>query len=408
MPLEIVIVGAGIGGLAAATGFRRDGHRVTIVEQADVLSEVGAAIGMGPNATGSLSRLGIVDRLETEAVRPRAWTRRRWSDGAILGAYNLRGVVEERFGHPFWMLHRGDLHRALIYGATSPDLAGKPAILKLSSRVTAVQSYSDHSEIVTENGERFVGDLVIGADGVHSRVRDSIFGRDEPIFGLNAVVRVQLPIRDMLGSNELRAFAEDENIETWMGPNAHILHAPIRAGTIFNFAVCLTETALSEKTWFTAGDKALLLDRLAGWYPPILHIIERGELVGRWDLYDRNPLDAWYSGRTCLLGDAAHAMLPYLGQGGAQTLEDAVALVDALAGVTRDLVPEALARYEAFRKPRATIVQQTSRSRRDFYHMPDGPAQRARDAEYVTGEGDFEDYNWIWKLPDITRPVGVS
>ena len=407
MPLKIVIVGGGIGGLAAATGFRRDGHRVTVLEQAGVLSEVGAAIGMGPNATGSLFRLGVVDRLATEAVQPRAWTRRRWSDGTVLGAYPLRDVAEERFGHPFWMLHRGDLYNALIHGATSLEFRGEPATLKLSARVTEVQTHADHSEVVTANGERFTGDLVVGADGVHSRTRESIFGRDEPVFARNAVVRVQLPIRDMLDDAELRAFAEDESIETWVGPDAHILHAPIRAGTIFNFAVCFTEDALSEKSWFTAGDKALLLDRLAGWYPPILRIIERGDLVGRWDLYDREPLATWYRGATCLLGDSAHAMLPYLGQGGAQTLEDAVALADVLADASVDDVPAALARYEAFRKPRATAMQQISRLKRDLYHMPNGPAQQARDAAYATGGGDFEDYNWIWKLPDISTPMEV-
>ena len=401
MPLDIIIVGGGIGGLAAATGFRKDGHRVTVLEQAEKLSEVGAAIGMGPNATGCLWRLGIRDRLEADAVRPRAWTHRRWIDGRLLGAYPLGTAAESRFGHPFWMLHRADLHNALLDGATNPNDPGAPAELRLSARVIAVETHDDGAEVQTADGQRFNADLVIGADGVRSRVRETIFGRDEPVFSGNAVIRVQMPTDEMIGVDELKPFVQDESIETWLGPGAHILHAPISAGKIFNFSVCFTSDAIGPETWFTRGDKADLTARMTGWYPPILRIIQSGELVGRWDLYDREPLSSWWRGRTCLLGDAAHAMIPYLGQGAAQTLEDAIALVDALRGASPGDIPSALSLYETFRKPRARAIQQSSRSKRDLYHLPDGPAQRTRDAD-DNGNGDLNDFNWVWQLPPNT------
>ena len=398
MPLDIIIAGGGIGGLAAATGFRQDGHRVTVFEQAKALSEVGAAIGMGPNATGCLQRLGIRERLEAETVRPRAWTHRRWSDGSLLAAYELGTVAEARFGHPFWMMHRGDLYNALLQGAIDPDIPGAPAEIRLGARVVAVHTGDDDAEVETADGQRFRADLVVGADGVRSRVRESLFGRDEPIFSGNAVVRVQLPTENMLTVPELKPFVLDESIETWLGPGAHILHAPISAGRVFNFSVCFADSAIGPETWFTLGDKADLLDRVSDWFPPILQIIERGELVGRWDIYDREPLANWCRGATCLLGDAAHAMIPYLGQGGAQTLEDAVALVDALRGATPTDIPACLMAYEDFRKPRARKVQQSSRDKRDLYHLPDGPAQKARD-EADNGNGDLNDFNWVWQLP---------
>ena len=402
MPLDIIIAGGGIGGLAAATGFRKDGHRVIVLEQAEELSEVGAAIGMGPNATGCLWRLGVRERLETEAVRPRAWTHRRWIDGSLLGAYHLGAAAVTRFGHPFWMLHRGDLYKTLVYGATDPDLPGEPADLRLGVRVTSVSADTKRPEVETAGGERFNADLVIGADGVRSRVRESVFGRDEPVFSGNSVVRVQLPTDEMLHVDELKPFVEDECIETWLGPGAHIVHAPICAGKVFNFAVCFTSEAVGAETWFTIGNKDELLQRLDGWYPPILRIIKSGELVGRWDLYDREPLPSWWRGRTCLLGDAAHAMLPYLGQGGAQTLEDAVTLVDLLRDVSAEGIPSALTRYEALRKPRARAIQQSSRSKRTLYHLPDGPAQQDRDA-HDGGNGDLNDFNWIWQLPSFEQ-----
>ena len=399
MSLDIIIVGGGIGGLAAAAGFRQDGHRVTVFEQSKALSEVGAAIGLGPNATGSLMRLGVRDRLAAEAVRPHAWTHRRWTDGSLLGAYDLHGSAEARFGHPFWMVHRGDLYKALLQGAIDPDLARAPADLRLGQRVVAVRNGDSDAEVEAADGRRYRADLVIGADGVRSRIRESLFGRDEPIFSGNAVVRVQLPTDYMLTVPALKPFVIDESIETWLGPGAHILHAPISAGRIFNFSVCFADDAIGPETWFTLGNKADLLERVNGWFSPILEIIERGELVGRWDIYDRDPLETWFRGHTCLLGDAAHPMLPYLGQGGAQTLEDAVALVDVLRGATPAEIPGALDAYEEFRKPRAQRIQKSSRDKRDLYHLPDGPEQQARDAA-DGGKGDLNDFNWVWKLPE--------
>ncbi len=399
MPLNIIIAGGGIGGLAAATGFRQDGHNVTVFEQAKVLSEVGAAIGLGPNATGSLTRLGVRELLDAEAVRPRAWTHRRWIDGSLLAAYELGTYAESRFGYPFWMVHRGDLYGALVQGATDKNRPGVPAEMRLGARIVAVHTRDDGAEVETADGERVRADLVIGADGVRSRVRESLFGRDEPVFSGNAVVRVQMATEEMLKIPDLKPFVVDESIETWLGPGAHILHAPICAGRVFNFAVCFTDSAKGPETWFTLGDKTELLSKVHGWFPPILEIIERGELVGRWDIYDREPLETWCSGVTCLLGDAAHPMLPYLGQGGAQTLEDAVALVDALRDASRGDIPDALAIYERFRKPRARRVQKESRDKRDLYHLPDGPEQMARDAA-DNGNGDLNDFNWIWQLPE--------
>lgn len=398
MSLDILIAGCGIGGLAAAIGLTKRGHKVVLIEQANELSQAGAAIGMAPNATGCLSRLGLHDRLEDTAVNPRAWTRRRWADGSFIGGYRAEGVLE-RFGHPFWMLHRADLYNAMIDLAFKSGASSQRPVVHLGMRVVAVHSEAGVSEVETATGKRFRADLVIGADGVRSKIRESLFGADQPIFSGNAVVRVQLPMQDLMERPDFQPFADGHGIETWMGPGAHIVHTAIRAGALFNFAVCFNDEASGPETWFSRGSKDRVLEIMAGWYDPLLRIVESGELVGRWDLYDREPLAKWSSGTTCLLGDAAHPMLPYLGQGAAQTLEDAVVLTNLLEGVSRSDIPSVLERYEMLRKPRAQKVQRLARMKRDLYHLPDGPVQQQRDSEIAQGRGDLCDYNWIWQLP---------
>lgn len=393
--LKVVVVGGGIGGLAAATALRRAGHRVLVLEQASRLTEVGAAVGMGPNATAALLALGIREQLEDNVVYPRSWTRRRWQDGALLGAYELGGAVIHRFGHPFWMVHRARLHAALLEAATAAEGPGSPTEVHLNARVTTIDS--DLGAVQTADGRRFDADLIVGADGVRSRVREVLFGDDRAEFSGNVAIRAQIPAELILADEETRLFAADQNLETWVGPGAHIVHTLLDGGELLNITAAITAPPSGSDNWFSEASTEYLLEQLAGWYAPLRKLIATARSVGCWDLHDREPMDKWIMGRACVLGDAAHPMLPYLGQGAAQTLEDAVALGHAFTGSVDAGTTAPLQAYQDRRRARATAVQQGSRANRDVFHLPDGPEQRRRDEQLRRGSGDFEIFAWLWE-----------
>jgi salicylate hydroxylase len=393
--LNAIVVGGGIGGLAAAVALRRAGHTVTVLEQAGRLSEVGAAVGMGPNATAALLDLGIRDELADKVVYPRAWTRRRWQNGAVLGAYYLGDAVVQRFGHPFWMVHRARLHAALHNAAIAADRPGPAATIELNTRVTSAAA--ETGEVTTADGRRFRGDVIVGADGIRSRVREELFGQSEARFSGNVAIRAQIPAGQVLSDPVTRPFAADRNLETWVGPGAHIVHTLLDGGELLNITACVTAESTGSDTWFAETSTDYLLEQLTGWYEPLRRLVSAAKSVGCWDLYDRAPIPVWSAGRACLLGDAAHPMLPYLGQGAAQTLEDAVALGAAFTGTTPDGVREALRSYELRRRDRAAAVQRGSLANRDIFHLPDGPRQRERDEELRRGGGDFEVFAWLWE-----------
>lgn len=404
----MVIVGAGIGGLAAALCLRTIGARVTVLEQAHAIGEVGAGIQLAPNATRALAEMGVADLLAPEAVAATMSVRRRWQDGRVLGRYPLGADVEQRFGTPYWHAHRADVHAALLRAATRRGRFGEPAVLRLTETAQHVEpGDEDNAACVVTGSGRHHADVLIGADGIHSRVREALAAPDAPRFSGDVAYRALIPVEAIRPVAELAELTRDPELNIWLGPHCHLVHYWVRHRALLNLVAIVPGTEDTPESWSAAGDKPVLLDALAGWDNSARSLVAAAPAVNRWAVYDREPLPSWTSGRVALLGDSCHAMVPYQAQGAAQALEDAVALARALRAADRRSVPEALAGYEQARHARATAVQRASRHNRELFHMPDGPEQEARDVLLRNSNGDFDSYAWLWGgvgTPENTTP----
>lgn len=402
-PLDVLVVGAGLGGLSAAIAASQAGHRVLIVEQAPQLKEVGAGIEIAPNAVRLLERWGALAYLERLAVRPRRSNRRRWEDSTLLGSFEFGPEVVERYGAPYLNAHRADLHESLLAAAlrrTDRD-TGEAVRLQLGRRAVGVEPEVNGTAIVAmDDGERLEADLVIAADGVHSVIRNQLFGASDAFSG-EVAYRAMLDadvVRRLPGMDEIFGMPE---LNFWLGADTHLVSYFVRARRSLNVVLGATAPPDAEHAWAVQHRKDELLEKLEGWDRRIIRLVEAAPEVSRWALFDRDPPPTWVAGRVCLLGDACHAMLPYQGQGAAQAMEDAMRLGMALSRVDdRDAVPAALATYERLRRDRVRRVQLASRENGHWFHMPDGPEQIERDRRLRKGEGDFQSYEWLWEPDD--------
>jgi salicylate hydroxylase len=374
---SIAIIGGGIGGLAAAASLLRAGFDVQVYEQAQALSEVGAGINIGPNASRILNRFGIAAQLARNGVRPQTFDQRRWDDGRYLLRSPLGEAVETTFNAPYYTLHRGDLHRA-IAAAVPVDR------VHLGHRFTHLVDHGDRVEAHFENGASISADVLIGADGIHSVVRLALFGAEKPRFTGCVAYRGLVP------ANRLAHLDLEATTQIWMGPDRHFVHYYVSARKLVNFVAVTEEDSWQRESWVDRGEVADALAAFAGWHDQVLSIIGAADETYKWALFDRTPLPRWSAGRVTLLGDSCHPMLPFMGQGAAQAIEDAATLKGCLEKFSDD-VPKALRLYERLRLPRASRLQGMSAINKTRFHLPDGQAQIARDAEMANGATD-----WSW------------
>ncbi|MBS1881800.1 MAG: FAD-dependent monooxygenase [Actinobacteria bacterium] len=393
--LRVVVVGAGLGGLAAAIALRRAGHEVVVVEQADALGTVGAGIQMAPNASRLLDSWGVVERFAGVGVPAQAAVRRSWSDGEILGEVEMGDALLESVGASYWCLHRADLHSALVGAATDPDDPGPPAEIRLDAPATAVVSTGPDEAIVEAGGEEVRGDLVIGADGIRSVVRTDLFGPESPWFSGRVTNRHVLDAALIRADEELAELIARPAQNIWLGPNGHVITHPIKGGNGLYMGVTRAGLEPDEAFWSLPVDPVELKAQIAGWDDRIHRLIDLAPTITAYGLHDSEPMDAWSVGRVGLLGDACHAMLPFQAQGAAQAIEDGAGLAVALREHGDD-VAAALRRYEEMRKPRVTRVQEASRANAALWHLQEGPEQARRDEELKSGSGDFKSYQWLW------------
>src|SRR5262245_15121722 len=391
-PLTIAVVGAGIGGLTAAVALRQAGFDVDVYEQAPELTEVGGGINMAPNATRILYRLGLGDGLDREAVRPLGTTQRRWQDGRPLQQAPLNPRCEELYGAPHLTVHRADLLSIIASGFPAERI-------HLGRRLIGLADGGDRAEAWFENGTRIAADVLVGADGIRSAVRAALLGEQAPRFAGCVAYRGLVP------AERVAALELELGSQSWVGPGGHFVHYFVARGRLLNFVGWTEHDTWNREDWTDRATVARALAAFGGWHPQVRRIIAAAETCFIWALFDREPLPRWSVGRTTLLGDACHPMYPFMGQGAAQAIEDGATLAACLvAGGVNDPA-KALKLYEDLRRPRVTRLQEMSRANKTRFHLPDGPAQEARDAEWArAGDRSPDALRWLYEFDATELP----
>jgi salicylate hydroxylase len=352
---RIAIIGGGIGGLTAAQALLRRGFEVSVYEAAPELKEIGAGVALGPNAMKALRSLELED-----AVREVAWESeyqflRNWRTGRVIQKTPRRGVLLERYGATGCSVHRADLLDVL--GACLPK-----RVIHLGTRCMSVETAGDVAVARFTDGSEVEADVVVGADGIHSAVRASLFGPDAPRFTGKICWRCLVPVDAIPGG-----LSSTDN-GTWLGPHGAVVVYLVRRGELVNVVAHYDDDSWTEESWIREAPREEVIENYRGWHDSLHRIFSASEKHYKWALYDRDPLPQWTNGRVTILGDAAHPMLPYLGQGACQAMEDGCVLASALAARPDD-VPGALKLYERVRLPRANRVVLASRDRGVDNHL---------------------------------------
>lgn len=405
---EVTVVGGGLGGLTAALALRQRGLRVTVLEQAAELGEVGAGIQTAPNASRVLMGLGLRPRMEAIHTEPLDQVRRRWKDGSIVGLTSLGQRCKDEFNAPYWHYHRADLHRMLLDACVDPAGPGPVVEVHTGSKVVGLDRTAPERPVaVTEDGRRQAGDVLIGADGIRSRTRDLMGLPDTLVFSGEMAYRALIP-GDLIAADPATRWLMDRFQSTiWYGPDRHLVHYLIRGGEYLNVVACVPCTDEVAEKWSVPATAQDLVDAFPGWDDRVPAMLSKAkEDVSAFALHHRRRDPVWTDGRVALLGDACHAMLPYQAQGASQSMEDAAVLAEELGAVTSTGVEGALRRYAGRRAKHAGMVQDASLRNKTFYHLPDGPEQRARDEKLLRnfdGESDLS-YDWLWSGTPLDDP----
>jgi salicylate hydroxylase len=395
--MKILIIGAGLGGLTAGLALLDRGFDVTILEQASQLKEIGAGVQLSANATGVLYRLGLGKALEKIASEPAGKRVRLWSTGQTWPLFDLGTVSRERYGYPYFTLHRADLHQVLANGV----LQRQPDAIRLGIKVTGHEQHDGGVTVSSANGEIFEADLVIGADGVHSQTRTALFGPDAPRYsGIMAW-------RGVIKASDLPAHMREPYGSNWVGPGAHVIQYPLRNNELVNFVGAVEGTGWEVESWSEKGTHEECLNDFKGWHEDVQTLINAIDIPYKWALMVRDPMPAWSRGNVTLLGDACHPTLPFLAQGAAMALEDGYILARALEKY-RGAPKIALAQYEKARQERTSRIVLGSAANAKRFHNP-ALADASGAADYVSREWNEERvnerYEWLFQYDVDTVPL---
>ncbi len=363
---SVIVVGAGIGGLAAALGLLRAGQRVRVFEQVAELGEVGAGLSITPNAGKALVALGLGETLQRIGSRPPDGAIRHYATGEVLVTL-AQDQSGERYGLPLYHVHRADLHDALAAAVRALD----PACLVTGNALVGLDSRADGVAAQLRDGTVATADWLVGADGIHSATRVALFGPDRPNF------TGYVAYRGLVSGEIVPPALRVPPLCMTVGPRRLLMRYPLRRGALVNIVAIAQRSAWAEEGWSVRATREELLAEFADFEPHARELLELvpPERLFKWGLFDRDPLPTWTRGRSTLLGDAAHAMPPFTGQGAVMALEDA-AVLGRVAAAAAD-PDDALRRYEAARHPRVTAALVMSRARALTY-FADDPAQQVR------------------------------
>jgi salicylate hydroxylase len=384
---RILIAGAGIGGLSAASCLMKAGHHVEIHEQAPELAEVGAGIQVSANAMHVLRHLGLDEAITEVGVRPEAYVFRLHHTGEVIQRFSLS--QEELHGAPYTQLHRADLHDLLAARAREFD----PNVVRLNRKVTGFTESADGVELRFADGSAARGDLLIGADGLKSVVRAQMFGAAPATYTGDAAWRAVVPT-ERLPKNLL-----EQVMSVFMGPDGHVVCYYLRDGTLLNFVGIVETDEVSEESWTVKLPWEELKAQYRGWHPALQTVIDAADKdqCYRWSLFNRPPIREWSTRRVTLLGDAAHPTLPYLAQGAAMSIEDGAVLTRALG--MRDSIADALQLYQRNRVDRTAKIVLQSNANRELFHLRSEAEIRARFSE--KDEGDDRN-SWLYSYNPLT------
>jgi 2-polyprenyl-6-methoxyphenol hydroxylase-like FAD-dependent oxidoreductase len=383
--LPLLIVGGGIGGFAAALALTRKGIPVHLIERASDFQELGAGIQLGPNVFRMFELLGVSEQMSHWAVFPDTLIMRDALDGAEITRIPAGAPLKQRFGYPYAVIHRADLHNVLIDAVKRSPLA----TLTTSCKVCAYEDRGDRVVVRTEAGTTYEGAALIGADGLWSAVRGQLVGDGKPRVSGHIAYRGVIPLEKV--PQHLR----ENNVVLWAGPKTHLVHYPLHRGEVYNLVVVF-HSSRYEEGWDTYGDPGELRERFEGQHSKVREFLSMANEWKMWVLCDREPISQWTRGRVTLLGDAAHPMLQYLAQGGCMAIEDAVVLAGKIAAANGDYNGAFLA-YQKERYLRTARVQLTARLYGDIYHASDAVRDLRR--QMLAGRTAEQAYNgmsWLY------------
>lgn len=374
--LNVLVVGAGIGGLQTALALAADGHKVTVFEAVKEFLQVGAGIRVPPNA----SRLGLTWGVDFDSIKKQVSLGNRfadWKDNILLDI--PFSDVESRYGSPYYFVHRADLIDALVKTVKQHD----NILLRMGSRVDKYDF--DLPSLQTADGEWHSADLIICADGIKSEVRNAINGSPiEPVDTGDVAYRILVPSKPLMDDPQTRHLVTQPWAVHWMGPEGHAVGYPLRDGELYNIIIDITHATdlgvpVGQDEWKSQADNTELVQRFADWCYPVRKLCGLTGQYLKWKLADFDQLQRWVhpSGKVALLGDCSHPMMPYLAQGAAQATEDAATLQAALAQY--EIIPDALHAYQEQRLPRAAYVARNTRVLQEWLHLYDGPERQRRD-----------------------------
>ncbi|MBB6446233.1 FAD-dependent monooxygenase [Bacillus benzoevorans] len=384
---EIVIIGGGIGGLAAALATAESGKKSVVLEQAQQFGEVGAGLQLGPNGMAVLDRFGLSEEIAKIAVFPKRLVLKDVYTGEELATMDLGEAFKQRYGHPYAVMHRSDLHRVLLEACEASPLI----TLKTKQQIEKVEN-KDGGVVVTDtNGDTITGKAAIGADGIWSKTRPNV-SQDDVVPSGYVAYRGTLPITEITDDLDL------DDVFMWIGPNLHLVQYPVRRKELYNQVVVFKsyDYEPGSPNWREWGTPAELERRFADSHPVVQHSLTFINRQFKWPMADRNPIENWTDGNITLLGDAAHPMLQYLAQGGVQALEDASYLADMLH-IHGENYAQAFQEYQKERQPRSAKVQTTARQWGEVLHAEDPLMIQLR--KMIFGGRTSQDYeiaDWLY------------